>query len=350
MDVAQKLSQLRPYMNRSEIESILGPEDAENALAPHNGAFLRDNGISLFTDGSGIKFISFGYGETFPTDVAVLGVCIGMPVDAMKVALPGVALSKGESGEPNKYGFVGFQALLESQKAMPFVMTKDGKVFGVRLERASESEVLEWKHLQNIGRGADSNDELDASKKWKSIAEPDEMLLSWAANNKYWNHHPDQILVKFANELIDMPNPDVWHYVAMHWNWDYDHAPLLWIVRQENCDVATALQIFSGAEPNYYFRWADNRSAVPQGNRDMFDFLIEIRDRFSLGFYKRSEIFFSGDAEVSYLSRVIMNDEDRALVEKFYPREMFQKIPGRNLEKEPIDASDVAADMLAHLS
>ncbi len=125
MNVAQKLSQLRPFMTKSEIEAILGPEDTKITL--ENSPFCRNNGISLNVDVSGIESVAFGYGEKFPPDVAVLGVCIGMPVDEMHTALPGVALAKGETGEPNKYGFVGYQVLLDSKNVMGFVMVKEEK-------------------------------------------------------------------------------------------------------------------------------------------------------------------------------------------------------------------------------
>ena len=39
-------------------------------------------------------------------------------------------------------------------------------------------------------------------------------------------------------------DPDQRHVAALSWNWDYGLAPLLWIIRREDCDKATALHVF----------------------------------------------------------------------------------------------------------
>jgi hypothetical protein len=132
-------------------------------------------------------------------------------------------------------------------------------------------------------------------------------------------------------------DPDVWHIVATSWNWDYSHAPLLWIIRQESCDIATALGIFFLADPSYYFRWVNDRSSVPTSTLEMFDFLAEIRERLARGFYERSEIAFDGEEHMFYVNRGLDTAEDRALAQSFFPLKAGQKIPGRDLKDSEDD-------------
>jgi hypothetical protein len=126
----------------------------------------------------------------------------------------------------------------------------------------------------------------------------------------------------------------------MRCNWDYGLAPLLWIIRQENCDIATALETFFLASPDYYFRSCNDRSSVPAGwQREGFDFLVEIRERVARGFYKRSEIAFDGEKHMFYFNQGVKTAEDKALARSFFPPEPGRKIGGR----DPVESDSKAA-------
>ncbi|MFT3940303.1 DUF4274 domain-containing protein [Rhodopseudomonas sp.] len=57
--------------------------------------------------------------------------------------------------------------------------------------------------------------------------------------------------------------PDDWHRVALDFNWSGPLYVLDWIVRQGECDIATALTIFWKGEPAY---WIDDaREEEPNG-------------------------------------------------------------------------------------
>lgn len=79
------------------------------------------------------------------------------------------------------------------------------------------------------------------------------------------------------------------------------------------------------------------RSSVPTNNLEMFDFLVEIRQRLARGFYKRSEIAFDGEEQMSYINGGLETAEDRVLAQSFFPPQAGQKIPGRDLKDSEDD-------------
>lgn len=333
MSLAQQLSQLRPLMIPAEIEALLGPEATKRAL-DRLGRFESATGVSVdFSHADGvIDSIFYSAMFNFPRDVAVCGVQIGMTLDALRKALPEVRLADGETGLPNERGFIRYRAKPTALNARIDVSIKDGQVYAFGLYRADLDEARERRQRQEAERRADTNRKRELAHKWKSVEDPDQMLLSWAEHCSPWTNYPPQKFVRFARWLMATTDPDIWHVVATRWNWDYSHAPLLWIIRQQKCDIATALEIFFLAEPTYYFRWAKDRSAVPTDNLEMFDFLAELRARLARGFYRRSEIAFDGEEHMSYINRGLQTAEERGLAESFFPLEAGQKIPGRDLK------------------
>jgi hypothetical protein len=65
----------------------------------------------------------------------------------------------------------------------------------------------------------------------------------------------------------------VWHEVALGYNWDDDPVrDLGWIVRQPDCDLATAIVVFLRAAPDSYMT-VRSVSDLPAGERCMFEML-----------------------------------------------------------------------------
>jgi Domain of unknown function (DUF4274) len=338
MSLAQQLPQLRPLMTPAEVEALLGPEEKKRALDVFSD-FQRTTGVSVnFSHADGvIDSILYSAYFNFSRDVAVCGVRIGMNVDAMQRALPDVRLADGETGEPNERGFVGYRANPASLNATIQVSIKNGEVFAITLSRVDLDEALARRQRHEAERRAEMDRRRELANKWKSVKNTDEMLLSWAEHCSPWTHYSPQRFVRFARWLMATSDPDVWHIVATSWNWDYSHAPLLWIIRQENCDIATALEIFFLADPSYYLRWVNDRSSVPTNNLEQFDFLAEIRQRLARGFYKRSEIAFDGEEHMFCVNRGLKSVEDRGMAQRFFPPEAGQKIPGRDLKDSEDD-------------
>lgn len=89
-------------------------------------------------------------------------------------------------------------------------------------------------------------------------------------------------------------DPDDWHRVALDFNWGEPLYLLDWIVRQPNCDIATALTLFWKGEPA---AWLDEEGASEE-EPDGFSYLNRqicayIANRVKTGGYTRSEIAFT---------------------------------------------------------
>jgi Domain of unknown function (DUF4274) len=136
-----------------------------------------------------------------------------------------------------------------------------------------------------------TRDEFNASTiDWRTESNPDKMLSTWAD----WTMGPggDVAPVRWFCSRLKSATPDEWHSVAEEWNWDQDIAPLYWIIKQPQCDMATALTIFFHACPED----AANDFASPRGLMQQvgegYGIAVEIRDRWERGFYTRSEIAY----------------------------------------------------------
>jgi hypothetical protein len=335
-------------MTAAEVEAILGREQKEKALSRLSN-YEHATGVFVdFSYADGVIDYIWFLGSKFPRETAVCGVCIGMSVDAMKMALPGVNLADGETGEPDERGFVRYQAKSASENAAIQIAVKNGEVTSFTLRRLDLDEVQARRERQEVERRAERDRELERASRWKSIADPNEMLLRWAEHCSPWNDYTPDRFVTFARWLMATRDPDIWHIAATRWNWDYDHAVPLWVIRQTDCDIATALEVFFLASPSYYFRWGNDRSSVPDGwEREHYDFLAEIRERLAQGFYTRSQIAFDGEKQMSYIYPGLKTDEDKALAASFFPREAGMKIGGRDPEQSISEATGKCYAMLA---
>ncbi|MEZ5985431.1 MAG: DUF4274 domain-containing protein [Hyphomonas sp.] len=90
--------------------------------------------------------------------------------------------------------------------------------------------------------------------------------------------------------------PDDWHRAALDFNWNAPLYLLDWIVRQPDCDIATALTIFWKGEPEFFLEEEGSKERKPNG----FSYLNRkicagIAQRVATGAYTRSQIAFTPD-------------------------------------------------------
>jgi len=132
-------------------------------------------------------------------------------------------------------------------------------------------------------------------------------------------------------------DPDDWHRLALFGNWDYlEPALLRRIAEQPNCDRATALALFWKSEPEYYLPFAD-RAAVPEVNRDGYDLIVLIRERWQAGAYTRAELAFDRERDAWPLDFAALERQFGARVEQFMPRSMRGPLPGRRVSQSGTD-------------
>ncbi len=92
---------------------------------------------------------------------------------------------------------------------------------------------------------------------------------------------------------LQSANPDDWHRVMLDFNWNEPLYVLDWIVRQADCDLATALTIFWNGQPA---AWIDGEGAddeEPNGYSYLnAEICVYVAGRVQAGGYSRSQIAF----------------------------------------------------------
>lgn len=90
--------------------------------------------------------------------------------------------------------------------------------------------------------------------------------------------------------------PNDWHRAALDFNWSQPLYLLDWIVRQDDCDIATALTIFWLGEPTYWIEEVQARDKNPNGFSDLNRSICAyVAPRVAAGGYARSRIAFVPD-------------------------------------------------------
>jgi hypothetical protein len=132
---------------------------------------------------------------------------------------------------------------------------------------------------------------------WKQITDDDDaMLADWAAHCRPWTDYSPSAFVAFA-DWLRTASPDERHMAAGMCNWDYGLAPLLWISRRPDCDLATAWRIFFACQPSHYLQYEGDVERLAASD-DAYNLMLEIKARIDGGFYTRAEIFFDISRDV----------------------------------------------------
>lgn len=135
-----------------------------------------------------------------------------------------------------------------------------------------------------------------------------------------------------VDQKLKSMGPDGWHRLALYANWDYtDDAVWQWIIRQPDCDKATALAIFWKAHPDYYAEFP-SRATVPSINRPGYDLVTAIRDRWLAGRYRRSELAFSLDDDAGPFDFAELDRQLGARATELMPPSMRISLAGRRID------------------
>ena len=136
--------------------------------------------------------------------------------------------------------------------------------------------------------------------------------------------------LRVDSQLREM-GPDGWHRVALYANPDFTEPQVWrWIVTRPDCDRATALAIFWKARPDYYAEFAD-RESVPAVNRESFDLITLIRDRWLAGAYTRAELAFDRERDAGAVDMADLERRHGDRVARIIPASMRIDLPGRRI-------------------
>jgi len=95
----------------------------------------------------------------------------------------------------------------------------------------------------------------------------------------------EEWIVRRMLEWLPAQTPEVWHAIALGWNFVYDLAPVEWIARQKECDAGTAQFIFWQMQKSDLFVEFNPIVNEPADLRREYDFAVDILTKWRAGFY-----------------------------------------------------------------
>ncbi|WP_176059603.1 DUF4274 domain-containing protein [Paraburkholderia sp. BCC1876] len=264
--------------------------------------------------------VEFDY--RFPATIPIFGFHIGMTLDEV--------LASG-------LGFRMLPRKLPSTNSSYVARTLRGDDILVQIDRTGLVRQIEFERpgLQYAegNRYKATSIEVSAS----DYADTSEMLWEWAARQTFESDYLSYL--GYAKWLSEEATPDDWHLAVPEVNWGFGLGPLHWIIRQPDCDKATALTAFYLTRPGQFLDDHVDRTRVAAHDLDSFDLVDEIRRRFLDGFYTRSE--FSFDGENAVRNEAYLPDKfDEEQFDCAIPKAMRLTIQGREAKGGKSDGWD----------
>ncbi len=286
MSLYAKLAQLRPGMGIAKLQEIVGT----NWTLPSSGKVLINAETMIgFDTAERINSIRFQGG--FPVRVPVFGYHAGMHRKEAE------ALRPLEFLYANSFGTLDFyRAKTDTPYEVVLHLSKN------RSAKPSAEEIRKVGTISTIEIAISGSvyGQVSLGVPFTSIEvsatrgnSTQEMLADWVQASASLD--ADDNVEPYARWLSTVATPDDWHHAISFWNYDYGFLPPFWIIRQQNCEYATALETF------YLF---EGPSVVEEKSADDDDLteedrlVFEIRDRAIAGAYKRQTIAFDGEEAV----------------------------------------------------
>jgi Domain of unknown function (DUF4274) len=304
-DYVSKIVRLRPLMPRARVDEIFPREKwSEHSRGGKFGVEFG-YGPSAQNDPSGtasdniVEKIDFR--SPFPTSVVLYGFAVGMNRSDAEGEIARLGLATMEITHPDVRYLIGntpdgFQIML---------MFRKERLEQLTILQPGHSKIMDARQAFWKERAEKQRKQRELANAWKRITDNDDaMLLAWAKHCQPWDDYSASEFVRYV-DWLRRADPDQRHVAALSWNWDYGLAPLLWIIRREDCDMATALHVFFGANPQIYFQFGGDRSAAAEKHSDLmpYDMMMDIKSRIERGFYKRAAIHFDLSKDLAILSR-----------------------------------------------
>jgi hypothetical protein len=302
MDATDKVVALRPGMSGDlYLQSVpdlpkpfvdTTPHDTEGKWPPtshYSGRYLG-HGATIVIDHQG-WIARVGLTVALLDRAGIPGLHAGMTLSELIAAYPNL------SPEPeDKHGVQAYAGATTPEGYELVATARNGVLLAIGLERPGAAA----HHAARAAFIAAKTNEAESARRaaeerrtrWRTIDDPAQMLRDWAATSDDWGKPPVRF-VAYAEWLI-RATPDERHAAALNWNWDYGIPPILYIVRQPDCDLATALEIFYLAQPSYYHVFDDDPGCTNFKDEDEYGLIKEIRDGVNAGRFTRRDIAFLG--------------------------------------------------------
>jgi hypothetical protein len=235
-------------------------------------------------------------GKPFSPLLNFYGFSIGMTLSAAETAIDALGLIE-EEGAATFRRFSG-----RTPEGFEISVGFGEELNWIALSQPNHKAIMERRTSFWTARAAKQQQRQERANAWKQIAGDDAMLADWAAHCRPWNDYSPSGFVAFA-DWLRTASSDERHMAAMVCNWDYGLAPLIWISRRPDCDLATAWLIFLGCEPSYYLEFEDDTEhPTKETSNDAYHLMIEVKARLESGFYSRRTISFDVSRDIEILA------------------------------------------------
>lgn len=305
MTSASDFAKLRPGMPVTAVQDLLAP-----GAQPGVDGWIRTSWAGARIDTGGhIAVIAFR--DNFPSNIPIDGLHIGMTLDELSKDARGFRVA------PRHYPFqlTPYVATRSADEMITAMVGPLGYVRQLEFTWANASLPAVHEAPGPIYQPRPSPD-TDAA----------ELLADWAGSATFRDSYP--VRRAEAHWLRHDSTPEDRHRYVMRHNWDEGLEPLLWIIRQTDCEAATALLTFYMSRPGEFLDYAFDVHQVPGYAKAAHDLILEIRDRFVSGAYSRATIAFDAGLalkEEAYLPPA----PDQAAFDKLIPPALRRDIPGR---------------------
>jgi Domain of unknown function (DUF4274) len=328
-----RLSKIRPGLTRLEAKELLGQPThglyrsiiLGFGLSPEFNPNGKDTSDTL----EGVIF-----GEKFPPEIDLYGLRLGMTKEEAGEAFRTLQLTPSQ-----KFPDSNFEGWTPDNYRVRIWFMREGgaptsdvwRLNGVWLSYPYTNEYIEARTALRQKLVAQAEQKRKRANAWKDITDDDDaMLMDWATHCKPWNDYFESQFVAYA-KWLKQASPEERHMAACCWNWNFGLAPILWIIRQPDCDIATALKVYFACDPAYFLKFNGERNQVVSVNMESFDLLIELKSRLELGYYKRSNIAFEGR---NALDRILRSNPTRMQIEATIPSNIKDYYHGRVISDE----------------
>lgn len=274
MSIYKEFANLRPMTPVSRLYEIIGTK----WKPPSNGKMTVNGCFSVRIDTEGyIGEISFKQG--FPS-MKVEGLQVGMHVEKVfkshsfvfdclnefkTLEVFRAPLASGDEIIVNISTGLGAGGMDTKQRLHYFTIHRPGRIYGPSKSQFEATMVV----TKGVKRRGDD----EALRDW-----------AWESSDASMRIYVDWLLQATAEER---------HQSALNWNYDNGLDPLFWIIRQKDCEKATALAIFYKFDLGRHLQ-IRNSGVKPTNDDEGVGLVEEIASKFSKGFYKASTIYYDG--------------------------------------------------------
>lgn len=280
-DVNSQLAALRPGDESRNLNGILA---TATSVKREHGVYSWPEFRLILNENGQVQKCEFS--SRFPAHIAIEKLHIGMPISEAVAIEPSLRFFT-----PQSFGD-GYDLVLDDKPWDLLIDEVSDKIQRISIvpkgqadERFAKGQALLEGRLRAWNKASESGH-------WMTLDDPYELLDEWLQAEQPsapWNDYPTNITTAYASWLRKA-SPDEWHQAALGHNWSYDIAPLFFISRHQDCDLATALHIFYATDPKEMAKHNFDPSRTDR-HRDL-RLVLGIRDRVLSGFYTRKELRF----------------------------------------------------------